>query len=250
MSSISNVITFIKKNPNCKFSDLSNNITIDLSTLKSIIKELEKAKVIMVVDNDEKRYSIQNTFVKKREDTYFGLSLTKRDENLINYLYTKIKMYWVQKTGREPGRVEVQKTIARINKEYNLNLPIGWYLYGQMCIKTYDSQLTYTYDLKLIEKEITSNLSLIDGFIKKIVDTYSKMTISQIKKESYLIENKELYLKKTELWALFANLQHSDNTDYNFQVDTILGELLVKATSLIDHKILDRYYEYVMDYLH
>lgn len=76
------------------------------------------------------------------------------------------------------------------------------------------------------------------------------MTISQIKKESYQVENKELYLKKTELWALFANLQHSDNKDYNFQVDTILGELLVKATSLIDHKILDRYYEYVMDYLH
>lgn len=76
------------------------------------------------------------------------------------------------------------------------------------------------------------------------------MTISEIKKESYQVENKELYLKKTELWALFANLQHSDNKDYNFQVDTILGELLVKATSLIDHKILDRYYEYVMDYLH
>ena len=76
------------------------------------------------------------------------------------------------------------------------------------------------------------------------------MTISEIKKESYQVENKELYLKKTELWALFANVQHSDNKDYNFQVDTILGELLVKATSLIDHKILDRYYEYVMDYLH
>lgn len=39
------------------------------------------------------------------------------------------------------------------------------------------------------------------------------MTISEIKKESYQVENKELYLKKTELWALFANLQHSDNTD-------------------------------------
>jgi len=76
------------------------------------------------------------------------------------------------------------------------------------------------------------------------------MTISEIKKESYLIENKELYLKKTELWGLFANLQHSDTADYSNQVDTVLGELLVKSISLIDNKVLDRYYEYVMDYLH
>ena len=251
MSSISKIITYIKENPNCKISDLSSNVSMDTTNLKSILKDLEKAKVIIILeDNGEKKYSCADIITKKREDTYFGLNLTERDENLINYLYTKIKMYWIQKTGREPGRVEVNKSIARINKEYNLNLPIGWYLYGQMCIKTYNPQITYTYDIKQIEKEMGASLSLIENFTKKIIDTYSKMTISQIKKESYLVENKELYLKKTELWGLFANLQHSDTDDYNGRVDSTLGELLVKSITLIDNKILDRYYEYVMDYLH
>ena len=196
MSSISNVITYIKENPNCKISDLSSNVSMDTNGLKSILKDLEKAKVIIVAeDSDEKKYSCADIITKKREDTYFGLNLSERDENLINYLYAKIKMYWVQKTGRDPKKVEVNKTIARIDKEYNLNLPIGWYLHGQMCIMAYNEQQIYTYDLKYIEKEIVASLSLIDKFMKKIIDTYSKMTISQIKKESYLVENKELYLK-------------------------------------------------------
>jgi len=251
MSSISNVITFIKENPNCKLSDLSSNIPVDITNLKSILKDLEKAKVVIVIeDNGEKKYSFVDIITKKRDDTYFGLSLSERDDNLINYLYTKIRMYWVQKTGKEPGRIEVNKTIARIDKEYNLNLPIGWYLHGQMCIKTYNEQLTYTYDLKFIEKEIIASLSLIDNFTKKVIDTYSKMTISQIKKESYLVENKELYLKKIEFMSLLSNLGHSDVEGYTEKIDSILRELLVKATNLIDDKILDRYYEYVMDYLH
>ncbi len=251
MSSISNVITFIKENPNCKLSDLSSNISVDTTILKSILKDLEKSKVIMIVeDNGEKRYSFVDIITKKRDDTYFGLSLSERDDNLINYLYTKIRMYWIQKTGREPGRIEVNKTIARINKEYNLNLPIGWYLHGQMCIKVYNEQAEYNYDLKYVEKAVVASLSLIDNFTKKIIDTYSKMTVSQIKKESYLVENKELYLKKMELSALFSNLAHSDVEGYRENVDKVLRELLVRATNLIDNKILDKYYDYVMDYLY
>ena len=250
MSSISNIITFIKENPNCKFLDLSNSLSKDVSDLKSILKDLEKAKIIFVAeDSGEKKYSCADIITKKRKDTYFGLNLTDRDENLISYLYAKIKMYWIQKTGREPKRTEVNKTIARINKEYSLNLPIGWYLHGQMCILAYDKEQTYTYDLKFIEKEIVTSLSLIDNFTKKIIDDYSKMTISQIKKESYQVENKELYLKKLEFTALLSNIEHSDMEGYTDKADKILRELLVKATNLIDHKILDRYYEYVMDYL-
>lgn len=76
------------------------------------------------------------------------------------------------------------------------------------------------------------------------------MTISEIKKESYLVENKELYLKKMEISALFSNLSHSDVEGYRENVDKVLRELLVKATNLIDNNILDKYYDYVMDYLH
>jgi len=249
-NTFSKIINCLKCSEEKRISDISKETGIvNITSIKSALQELQELSFVISKEQDNTTlYSLSTIIPLKRTDTYFGLNLSKEDENLINYLYNKIKQEWILETGKEPTKIQLQKTLAKIDSKFNFNLPIGWYMYGQVCVKIYNSNEIYNYNVDFIPKYVSNSLSIVNKFIKSIINKFSKLSINELKKESY--RNNKLYLLKEEIWNIFSNLNEKELTDgYKEEIKNKLQEFLVGLIDKVDSKLYNNYYEFVTDYL-
>jgi len=129
--------------------------------------------------------------VPRDPENFFGLPLDKKMKEEIDALYGAIERAWMKKHGSKPGRVQVQKLLRKLDRQFNLELPMGWYLYGLLCVRPYDPGREYS---GKVSREIERAIWLL---IEEIgTDAYSAM------RRQYAEEGKELYIKTLELRRL------------------------------------------------
>ncbi|HLC56621.1 MAG TPA: hypothetical protein VJJ23_05270 [Candidatus Nanoarchaeia archaeon] len=175
------------------------------SNWESIKQYLESLKEVGIVEEtsvgNKRVFSITQWKIEKRGDTYFGLPLEQKDEKLIDSLFFKIKEEWQKNTGKIPGRTQLNKTLAKINNLCNLNLPIGWYQFGALCVKRYDPLIEYNY-------EQLSNETLICA--QNVIKDYSKeISTYDLKIKQYKEEDKKLYITKELVLLLLTSQELS-----------------------------------------
>lgn len=167
----------------------------DWNAISNYLQTLEEAGVVSCrKDGRKKIYSLE---VSPKGDTdsehYFGLPLDPEKENTINFIFETARTYWQEATGSTPGKTQMQKTLARVNDELGLDLPIGWYLYGEMCVKQFDPAQQYSF-------EEPSNRDELDRTIRDTVETYSQTgSVHDLVLQRYEEANNELYLLKEEI---------------------------------------------------
>lgn len=248
LDTASKIVECLKERGDIRITDIIKQTNIkNITSVKNTLTELERLGLISSKDVDNtKLYSLSNISLNKRIDTYFGLSLSKEDENLINYLYTKIRQEWILNIGKEPSKIQVQKTLAKINTEFNLNLPIGWYMYGLVCVKIYNPKENYFYNTNLISSYIPTSISIMDKFIKNTVNIYSGYSISQLKNEQY--KDYPLYKIKEEVWSLFATKNTDVNNLFIEKVDKKINEFFKELIDKIDSQLYNKYFLLIKDY--
>ena len=216
---IKRILNSISETPKSIY-EITQDCESNWGSIKVYLECLKEAGVLQEEDVGNKRvFSINPCDVTNKTGNYFDLPIKQEDERTIDSLFFKIKKEWEQKTGNVPGRIQVQKTLAKINKECNLNLPIGWYLFGPVCAKPYEPLIQYVY----------SGLDAhIQTCVTKIVGEYStENTAYSLKIRHYNEENNALYKTKEILLTLLSSPNFSKKyiQEINNQLYTLLKNL-------------------------
>lgn len=74
---------------------------------------------------------------------YFGIVVGKEEGEKIRKAYGVIRKVWKETTGKEPSKVQVYKTLAKINKDFRMGIPMGRYLYGEIPPLPYSEDEAY-----------------------------------------------------------------------------------------------------------
>lgn len=189
------------------------------SDWESVKKYLESLKISGLLDENKignKRvFGIKFFRASLRPDTYFGLPLKYSQEKLIDSLFAKIKGSWKNIKGQYPSKTQAQKVLVKTNKLCGLNIPTGWYKYGEICVKPYDPGMDYKYT------EI-ENESKVTDCINKLVSEYSKeISTYRLRMKQYHDENKELYVTKELILTLLSSSDLSKPNKYSELVDLL-----------------------------
>ncbi len=202
---------------------------------ESTRKALELLEVIGVVssvkEGEKKKYF--KVISEGNENTFFRIPLSKRDNNLINFIFEKIKEIWKEKTGELPGKTVAQKILVEVNRRCNLNLPVGRYLYGMICPKPFDPYTTYEFHEPENAKGITE-------CIRETVEKFSHLPIQQIKQQHYREMENKLYELKDDLIKSFPS---SFTKDVLENITRKLLEMIIHLPN--DREVVEAFVKYI-----
>ncbi len=197
-------------------NEISEESRVNWESTKNALRTLES--VGLVIKNENGEYLRKR--VNKNEKTFFGIKIEPEDENTIDFLFSKIREIWKEKLGTEPGKTQVQKCLVKVDKDCNLNLPVGWYLYGKICIKPYNPAQDYSAPPPENKEELISG-------INSAVDTYSSLdSVPKIKQYQYNEEFKNPLYKLKEQILLAGRNEFNKK---NFSVFCTNGSELIKV---------------------
>lgn len=228
------LIKLLAKGPK-SINDISEETGFDRISITKYLETLKEAGVISETYKEEDaRKRIFDLTCSFREDTYFGIPIDDKQNRLIDSIYNKIRKYWFEKTKRLPVQIQVQKTLYKVNKECGLKLPLGWYIFGALCVKPYNP--SYDYQFYELPKGVES-------CIKNVVNEYAKDEFAyQTKNRQYKEEGKQLYLvKEVVLMLLYSG-------NFSTKSRSILIKYLKDLFILAPHPVDTTYSEILMEY--
>ena len=217
-------------------NEIATDCSSNWESVKKYLESMRDAGIIQETQDGNKRiFTLVKNNMTRRQDTYFGLPLDSEKEKLIDSLYAKIREVWIKTTGKIPGKIQVQKTLSKINSDCKLKLPIGWYQYGALCVKHYDPYLTYEYH------ELQESTLLC---VQTVITEYSKEATAQsLKLRQYVEENQELYKTKELLMMLLTSCDFS--VKYSSKLNTLLYTLLKNVPPTLDKEVDELLNEFV-----
>ena len=168
--------------------EISKEIDSNWLTVEKFVNELKtEGKLKEVISTDK-----LTLYQKINEDTYYNLPLKKEDREMFNFIFS-ILLEKYNKKGKIPNKTEFAKAVVDVVKETKLNLPIVWYLYGQIPLMIADPQKHYFTSIK------PNNYEQIEQISKKIVNNQNYRNTQELKLDHYEKYNNELYKIKTNL---------------------------------------------------
>ena len=211
-------------------SEISEETGLDRTAIIRYLDVLKKTKFLTEEQIGTKKiFHISSTY---RLDTYFGLPLNKEINDKIDSIYHIIRNKWKQKTGRKLLKTTAQKIIYEVIKKCNLEIPVGWYIYGGVCVKPYDYNSPY--DFKGLNDDI---ISCVD----KTVNEFSNNSFEyESKQQQYKKAKKKLYDVKEYILKLLYSKKFSKNSMYILQKKYLqFVRLIPKGDEIYDELIND-----------
>jgi len=224
------IFSYVNSTPKT-VSEISNEAGTSWESTRKVLELFESMGIINSTEIEGKKHYFRPTSEK---ETYFNIPLSKDDENLINFIFEKIKEAWKKEVKSIPGKTVVQKILVRVNIKCNLGLPVGRYLYGMICPKPFDSEKIYEFSVPL-------NSSAITDEINRAVKEYSRLpTREEVKRKHYEETQNELYKLKENVFHLIMHAYSKES------IDTIIHQLLQMVVYLPhDKEILESFLKYV-----
>jgi len=244
--------TFIGKLIECliKGPKTANKITnetgLDRNAVVRYLKLLTKHGLLKEIKTGKQKEFIIST--KFNKTTYFGLPLSQKIDQQIISLYFLIEREWNKESEKPLLRTFVQKIAWKTIKscEELKKIPIGWYLYGGICVKRYDSNQTYEYKQNIFSKKVEVTVQKVTKEMSRFERT------KEIRKKQYEEENKQLYLVKNKISALLEEKNSNENVKGKNETITKLlrefGYLNYEHVNKKDYELLNGYEDLILDF--
>lgn len=168
-------------------SDISKEGKINWRTAEQYLELLKNLDI--VIESDVKN---TRTFFYKDKNNYFNLPVKKRDSKLISTLYSHIKKFCLKFHNKEPTKTQAYKILWKINQKLKKNLPIGWYMYGPLCVQEYANN----------EKEEIRLDNRSIPLVKETTKEYCAYDNLQLQKKIYKEVDDKLYQTKERLLSI------------------------------------------------
>ncbi|MFH0906413.1 MAG: hypothetical protein V1824_03685 [archaeon] len=259
LNNFNKIILDLTTSPNSRIDDISKRTNINKETIKRILLNLIKDGLVKEIEDKylffDKFISIRN---KMSSDIYFNFNVLLEHKTQIYNLFYKIENYVYNHTGKKPSRTQMQKIAIEINNGLNLNLPSGWYKYGQILPIAYNPEIDYskfivTDCFKNIEADIYSiiNKNIINSSVlnsKNItLKQYNSGTSNMHKfyalKEDFLkhiYDDNLVYVSDNFKNFVLYNMDFEDNTDV---INRFYG-FLISFNTIYKNKEKEERYRY------
>ncbi len=167
---------------------ISKEIDSNWITVEKFTEELkQEGKIKEVISTDK-----LTLYQKVDTDTYYNLPLKKEDKEMFKFIFSTLLNEY-KKKGKTPNRTEFTKSAVDVIHETNTNLPVVWYLYGQIPLMIADPQKDYSTQFK------PDNYKEIEKISEKIVNNQNYLNTKELKLDHYEKYNKKLYTIKEGL---------------------------------------------------
>jgi len=224
-SEVLNSIESLLKEKPLLFSEIVETVDIDRRTVERYLQLLEQWGIII-----EKNIENKKMFFLKEENNYFQLPIKQKHQNLISTIYNKIKLFCKEIYFKEPTKTQVYKIIYLVNQKFNLDLPIGWYLYGPCCVQVYQGDEDVRSPLK---KDVLN-------YIKEITEKYCKYDNIELQRIIYKQEDNELYQIKEKLISLDCPSDKKNINSILMELIRLVPEEAVEITTNFARVTLSR----------
>lgn len=176
-------------------NEIADKAKVDWTSTQRWLGILKSLGHVSELTKDGKKQFIKREF-SPTDDTLFGIKIEESKKKLILLIYSMIAKQWKNIRTDPLGNTFAEKILADIDKEKKLNLPIGWYIYGLVCVQPFSSSFDYSKFYENSNKDL--GLS-VEKFTKKYSDVKST---KQLKLQHYRERGNELYLMKEEVLTL------------------------------------------------
>lgn len=180
------IVKSLKAGPG-SITDIAAAADINWRTAESYLENLKKLNIV-----EEEKVKNKRLFFYRDMDNYFKLPIREKDEQKINTLYAEIREFCQSLYQKDPTKTQAYKIVWKVNKELNLQLPVGWYKYGPTVAKpyTHNHKATYNFNKETIKA------------VKETTEEYCKLDNVSLQLKIYKEEHKKLYLAKTAIESL------------------------------------------------
>lgn len=168
-------------------SEISKVLEINWRTAEQYLVLLKNLGLVMEAEVKNTR-----TFFYKDKDNYFELPVKNKDSKLISSIYCNIKKFCLKFYNKEPTKTQVYNILWKFDQKLNKNLPIGWYMFGPMCVQGYKNNE---------KEEIKLDDSAID-VTKEITKEYCACDNIVLQKKIYSEVGNRLYQTKEEIISI------------------------------------------------
>lgn len=182
------IITSIKEKliqKPCSISDIADK-AMDWRTAEYYLGMMKSLGLVKEVSMKNKRM-----FYYLDHNNYFCIPVKYEQSRIISSIYAKIREICLKTYNKEPTKTHVYKILWKINQELHLNLPVGWYMYGPICIQVYKGDEKYT---KLDNKTIEA--------VKKATFEYCRYDNVELQRKVYDLEQEALYQIKEKILGM------------------------------------------------
>lgn len=196
------ITEFLKKNNQpVKIQDIAKNTGFRWETVKNVLETLQAGNFI---EKQDDTYRLNH--VEEQRDTLLNIKIDKEDEKQIAQIANRFKEFNITK------KTFLQKMVVELIKRENLNLPYGWYLFGQCTL------------LKLNDTDRYKSTKKYDKTIKDIIADYNYSDTNALMEDHYRKNKRNDYLTKLLIHETL-NKEISDKTQLEF-IDTQLKSLI------------------------
>lgn len=226
---IQQILLILREQP-LSINEIADKVGISWETMKNYLEFLKELNIIEEFEQGNKRMfkSIKRIDVEMNENTLFNLPIKLHEEELCKSLFEFIRQRWHEKTGKYPGRTQMQKTVIEVADRAKLDIPRGWYLLGEMCVLQYNEMETY----EIKEGYITRELKLtVDACIDEFKQFKNSDAIIQWQYEK---KHKRLYLIKKRLNE--ALLNKIETPEQEKEIGALLYSLAINFPERYDNK--------------
>jgi len=202
---------------------VAEECNIHWESARKYLEVLKEAGVLEEIVEGKARRFVRKDIAGKDPENFFGLPLDEETKRKIDAIYGAIVRAWVRRFGVKPGRIEVQKVLRKVDRKLGLNLPMGWYIYGLLCVRPYDPAREYH--------------GKVSGEIERAVE----QIVSEVEPGAYLAmrtqyaeEGKELYIKTLELKRLLVSGSRQDIEAKMYEWLRYLPEMDEESNDLVN----------------
>jgi len=190
---IEKVYSSVKAGPK-SIKDVADDVDTNWESARNALELLAGLDLVAESEKGNKRvFRLKEPGTFYGGEVLFGLPLSKDQDNVLNYLFMRIRRVWSERTGFSPNRSQVQKVAVNAIEDCGLVVPVGWYKFGMLSVKAYDPSIDYSYDLPVDSERIDECIDAAVNFYRDCLDSAS------LKNRQYLSKKNELYQLKEEL---------------------------------------------------
>ncbi|MCX6818262.1 MAG: winged helix-turn-helix domain-containing protein [Candidatus Aenigmarchaeota archaeon] len=215
---VQSVIESLKKGPKSIY-EVAGETGTTWDSVRKYLEMLEESGIAVERAEGNKRvFTLKSctSSPEKNSGTLFGIPIKSEQDNLVNFLFMKIRETWKEKTTYYPNKTQVQKLLVDIVQECNLDVPLVWYRFGELCLKLYDPTKDYSYTS-------VKNESEINECINRIVEKEKDHNSVYMRKGQYIKSKNLLYLRQFEFEKNFGIIELNDEN--KLKIRDILMEI-------------------------
>jgi len=167
---------------------ISKEIDSNWITVEKFVEELKQdGKLKEAISTDK-----LTLYQKVNEDTYYNLPLKFEDREIFRFIFSIILKKYKEKE-KMPNKTELAKAVVDVIKGAGLNLPVVWYLYGQIPLMICNPQKDYSTFF------VPKNHLQIEMIADKVISGQKHKSTKELKLDHYEKYNNELYSTKENL---------------------------------------------------